>query len=874
VLPPNIPTNTVATGRFTVGDTIADRYRIIQLLGQGGMGEVYHAHDTTLNQSVALKFLPALFCSNERWLARFRDEVRLARLITHTNVCRVFDIADSHGDHFISMEYIDGENLASLLRRIGHLPHDKAIQIARQLCAGLAAAHDRGVLHRDLKPANIMIDGRGHVRITDFGLAIPVDQLHKIALTKEPGTPAYMSPEQFAGKPASVRSDIYALGLIFYEMFTGHRAFKTENQHDYKRLHTSETPTSPSEFIKDIDPIVERAISKCLEKNPDDRPTSAIEVSVSLPGGNQLRAMLDAGETPSPSAIAAAGESQASLKPRTATIYLVTALLALITFTLLAPSAFLIQKAITPQQSHVPASAETAYKMLQRLGYTEIPKDRTSGFAINHTYYNHINKTLHTPDRWQALIPSHTSEFNHNPDPQVGLIYFWYRQSPDFLVPLNPAIGPQENNPPQLLPGMVRIRLDPQGTLIALQAQPTLTDTKIINPPPPPPNWYHNLFAAANLNIADLQPTPPQDPLPVYATTRVAYAGTLNNELVHIEAAECNGKPVFFSITGPAGEERFQAINTQRQIGVGIDIHVWTIMIICLIAVASVLAWRNYRSGKCDRDGAMRVAFVFAIFGLIAWAFRAHHVFNIFHQYPQFQRAFGATLYRAAVIWIFYLALEPYVRRIWPEIIISWNRLLAGKYFDTLVGRDILIGATAGTISMLLHTFDMLIPRWLGLTPPLPDLVHASHMVASLNNFSALFNGILSAIFVALGYLLIILILRFLLPKITLRNKIIASSIFILIVTIGLARLTPPDTISLAIQAIVAAIFFFLLIRHGLVALVACLYIRSLLMDFPITYDFSVWYAQAAIIPLLVILFIFFIAFYTALGGRSLSGTR
>ena len=162
----------VDAGRFMAGTVVAGRYRIIELLGRGGMGEVYRADDITLNQSVALKFLPALFGQDQKWLDRFRNEVRLARQVTHPNVCRVFDIGEYQGEQFISMEYVDGENLASLVRRIGRVPHDKAVQMARQLRAGLSAAHDRGVrLHRDLKPANVMIDGRGSVRITDFGLA-------------------------------------------------------------------------------------------------------------------------------------------------------------------------------------------------------------------------------------------------------------------------------------------------------------------------------------------------------------------------------------------------------------------------------------------------------------------------------------------------------------------------------------------------------------------------------------------------------------------------------------------------------------------------------------------------------------------------------
>src|SRR5256885_10986447 len=153
--------------RFVPGTILAERYRIVGLLGEGGMGKVYRADDLKLGQPVALKFLPPALASDPLGLIRFRNEVRVAREVTHANVCRVYDIGEAESQHFISMEYVDGEDLKSLLRRIGRLPQDKAVEIARQLCMGLAAAHDKGVLHRDLKPANIMIDGRGKARITD-----------------------------------------------------------------------------------------------------------------------------------------------------------------------------------------------------------------------------------------------------------------------------------------------------------------------------------------------------------------------------------------------------------------------------------------------------------------------------------------------------------------------------------------------------------------------------------------------------------------------------------------------------------------------------------------------------------------------------------
>jgi len=291
--PASSSSSSIEEGRFPAGTVLAARYRILGLLGRGGMGEVYRAYDLILEQSVALKFLPQANVP-EAVLARFRSEVRIARQVSHPNVCRVYDIGFVEGMHFLSMEYLDGEDLSSLLRRIGRLPQDKALEFTRKICAGLAAAHERGVLHRDLKPSNIMIDGRGQVRITDFGLAalaaeIPIGDLRS-------GTPAYMSPEQKSGKEVTTRSDLYSLGLVVHEIFTG--------------KHRADTQTSPSELVKDLDPAIERVILRCLEEEPKRRPQSALHVAMALPGGDPIAAALAAGETPSPEIVAASQEKE------------------------------------------------------------------------------------------------------------------------------------------------------------------------------------------------------------------------------------------------------------------------------------------------------------------------------------------------------------------------------------------------------------------------------------------------------------------------------------------------------------------------------------------------------------------------------------
>src|SRR5271154_4342308 len=212
------------------------------------MGEVYRATDLRLSQQVALKFLPESTAADADTLARFNNEVRIARQVSHPNVCRVYDIGEVDGQPYISMEYVDGENLSALLRRIGRLPNDTAVEMARKLCAGLAAAHEKGVLHRDLKPSNVMLDSRGQILLTDFGLAGLADQISGAEVRN--GTPAYMAPEQLAGKEVTARSDIYSLGLVFYEIFTGKRPFEANSLAELIQVQTKATPISLTTIVK------------------------------------------------------------------------------------------------------------------------------------------------------------------------------------------------------------------------------------------------------------------------------------------------------------------------------------------------------------------------------------------------------------------------------------------------------------------------------------------------------------------------------------------------------------------------------------------------------------------------------------------------
>jgi serine/threonine protein kinase len=270
-------------GRLPLGSLLAGRYRIDRLLGRGGMGEVYCADDLELGQRVAIKLLPEGWEQDAARLARLRSEVRLARSVSHPHVCRVYDIGEIEGRRFLSMEYIDGEDLESLLRRIGRLPPDKAAEIGLQICQGLAAIHENGILHRDLKPANLMLDTRGRIRIADFGLASLVEDRPERGLMQ--GTPAYMAPEQLGAMEVSIQTDLYALGLILYKLLTGRPAFAARSVHELLRMRTDSAPPRPSALVNGIVPAVDAIVVRCLAPNPSNRPISAREVAVELAHG-------------------------------------------------------------------------------------------------------------------------------------------------------------------------------------------------------------------------------------------------------------------------------------------------------------------------------------------------------------------------------------------------------------------------------------------------------------------------------------------------------------------------------------------------------------------------------------------------------------
>jgi len=839
---PSATSSAADEGRFPPGTLLLDRYRIVALVGKGGMGEVYRATDLKLGQSVALKFLPEDAIRDEGALARFHDEVRIARQVSHPNVCRVYDIGEIEGQRFLSMEYVDGEDLASLLRRIGRVPADKALEIARKICAGLAAAHDKGVLHRDLKPANVMLDGRGNVLIADFGLAAIGGQVEAHEIRH--GTPAYMAPEQLAGKEVTVKSDIYALGLLLYEIFTGKRAFEAGSLAELIKLEEGTAPASLVTVVKDIDPAIERVILRCLAPDPRNRPASALAVAAALPGGDPVAAALAAGETPSPDMVAASGETE-GLKPRTAVLLLAGAIAGLIGVAVLTPRMTLLEK--IPFETPPEALAVKAHDLARALGYTERAIGAAAGYATDKEYTDWLKKSDPSRARWANVGAG-----------QPAIVYFWYRQSPRYFDP-GYDLSVSEDRPAMQVSGEAEISLDTAGRLILFKAVPPQKEEA--KGPPPATDWTA-LFAAAGLDATKLQPADPQwSPLAGF-DARAAWTGAYPNAPkipLRVEAASWRGKPVFFKLispwTRPGRMQEAEASAEARARETLVD------TVVCILVLAAAwMARRNTRLKRSDTRGAARLAgFIFAAFTL--QDFLSMYYLPNGDELGLTIDALSEALFQAAVVWLLYLAVEPFVRRHWPQTIVSWSRILGGKLRDPLVGADILIGVAFGLFWSVLLLLMFLFDQTRGGAP------HAGG-VDSLMGMRYLAAGFLGQLAGSVGSAFGCFLLMFLL-RVILRLQWLAAAAFVALWVVY-QTLAMGELWVAPFEVVVYAVFALLILRYGIVPLIVSILTADCLLNAPITLDFSSWYIASSLVSLLVFLGIAIYGFRCTMAGRRL----
>ena len=848
VPPARAPRDVLTAGAFTPGTVLAGRYRVIALLGRGAMGEVYRADDLKLGTAVALKFLPRALAADPSRYQRFLAEIRLSRQVSHPNVCRVHDIADIDGMPVLSMEYIDGEDLASLLKRIGRLPADKALDIARQIAAGLAAAHNRGVLHRDLKPANIMLDGRGGVRITDFGLAVAVDagpRENDVA-----GTPAYMAPEQFTGSGASVRSDIYGLGLVLYELYTGRTAFSAPSLDALIDRKRHDTPALPSTLVTDMDPAVERVIVSSIASDPQSRPASVAHVAAALPGGSLLEAALLAGQTPSPELVAAMG-TNTGLSPSMAWGLVALVIAGSVAAVTLGDRSLLWRGGAL--QRSPDALAERARDVLTALRHPGGLAYRASGFETDVEYLRDIRNRDHSRARWN--------------EPSPGFFRFWYRESPQpleswrFVMRYGNFSRVDPVDPPLDVAGMTRLKLDPAGRLVDL----------IVVPPPVPdaataegtPDWSAVLTAGGYDPTAWRSVAPGRTP-PFYADARAAWEGTwpLRTDLpVRLEAAALRGRPIYFEAifpwSTPARTSAPLLNATERA-----TIVFFVVTGAALIAVAAVLASRNLRAGRGDRRGAARLSTFILGCMFVAWVFAETHVAAL-GEATLLAMALSWALLVSGCCWLGYLAAEPFVRRQWPHMLVAWTRLLGGRVRDPLVGRDVLIGCAAGAVTAVLGLSGLVVPTLLGRAPDVvpADIIGVVYGVQRV--VPLLLWRAAQSVFTGLSAVFVLVVLR-----VALGGRGLAIAAYVAVVALAYSVSSGDFWMTLASNLVGNAFFALILVRVGLLASVVTFYVTGLFIVFPVTVQLSQWYAGAGVSALLVLAALAGFGFVTAVPHR------
>ena len=696
-----------------------------------------------------------------------------------------------------------------------------------------------------------MIDGEGHALITDFGLAVPASDM-KATLA---GTPQYMAPEQLTGEPASVKSDLYAFGLVLFELFTGRRAHDARTLDELRRLHESGPVTTPSSVLHDIDPAVERVITRCLDRNPARRPLSALAVAAALPGADPLADAIAAGETPSPEMLAAAGEVDA-LPVAYGLIGIACVVAGVIAAATLAPRA--TEARLVPLDRPALLLADRAEQIFATLGYTEPGGDVAYGFAQSQDYRSWMARNERGRQRWNVLSTGFPVA-----------IQFWYRTSPRPLVPQSGGRRPSFTDPPLTLTDSRRLVLDTKGRLISFQTVPAEFDaTEAVSAP----RW-EPLFEAAGLSATAFQSVAPQWTPATFADTRAAWEGTLPDRptmRVRVEAAAYRGRPVSFSIVWPwttAARSGPRQRNPTDRFWASTFIVAGMVMMIGAI----VLARHHVRAGRGDTRAATRLAVFVIALHLLAWLIGNHHVADTAIESDSLRRLLKDAVLTGAALWILYVALEPYARKFWPGIMLGWSRLLSGHIRDSRVGRDVLVGLGFGMGWVLLFVARFLVPQAFGHDAPRPLLGSVVSTLGGLDSTIELWlTAILEQIIFVLGVAFLFVALRLVTRRTWIAIPIGMYVLFTFWSSFGQAAAY--YWIELTLEVSIVALFTFVLIRFGLLAAAIAAITFRLGTTVPLTLDLSHWSATPSNWTLAGVIALALFGYYASRGGRPLLG--
>jgi serine/threonine-protein kinase len=849
--------------RFLPGAMLGKRYRIVGLLGRGGMGEVYRAADLKLGQPVALKLLPESLERDEGRLSRFMNEARVAIQVTHPNVCRVHDIGEVDTHHYLSMEYVDGEDLGSLLRRIGRLPEDKAIELARQICAGLAAAHNEGVLHRDLKPANVMIDGRGRARITDFGLAGAAEEIAGAEIRA--GTPDYMAPEQLEGREVSTKSDIYALGLVLHELFTGKRVFEAETIADLTKQQKSyDSSRGSTTSLADLDPAVERVIARCLDPDPARRPETALAVAAALPGGDPIAAALAAGETPSPEMVAAAGNADALPVPAALGLGLLAVAMFVGAAWILGLNSL---RAWVPLNKPPMVMVDRAQEIVARLGYTDPVYANPRDYAFGYSLWGQAVRAIadsDSEDRWERLRDPETRPYN-----------FWYRQSPITMTPDNNDWGTFAGgrvgrwNPFPSITGQILVSMGPQGDMDFFVATPRRYRENDLDDDTP--DWSV-AFELAGLDMADFRPVEPRYQRFMAPDHRAAWVGPIpgaSGGAGRIEAGWQDGRVVLFGIL-PAWDIANLTVPLENRRTSSSNFVIFFLVLTSLFVAGVAIARLNLRAGRADRRGATRLGTV-VFFGTFAWeALRAHALFST-EGMIQVYAITATALFYVAVMVSLYLALEPYARRIWPSLLVSWSRLFSTTgsiWHDPLIGRSVLWGLIGGAGLSLLSPLRRMVRSFFEGAAVQPHIGDWSILLGERHVLAELSGDVVRGIAQALLFTFALVFSRVVLRKDWLA-LLAAAIVWILLDGVIVDTLGEFARV-IVFGGLTAAIMLTLLLRHGVLALFVTMFTAEWVRLARI-HDWSGWFARPAILTILCVAALAYFGYRAASSGRPAS---